>query len=136
LRKRLGSEFTFSIAGLGKYAKFPTFIKDERVTIFTEEAEKKLCSIYAESKLVLGVHGSGMLLPSAHAGMTISLMPSRRWGNFAEDILFTEQDVRLASFQRRIVPLNLCIRDLRDIVFDMITGRNNYIKKFVHTDEL
>jgi len=37
-----------------------------------------------------------MLLPSAHAGMTVSLMPSKRWGNFAEDILFTEKDVRLA----------------------------------------
>jgi len=136
LKKRLGSEFTFSIAGLGKYGKFPSFIKDERVTLFTEKAEKKLCGIYAESLLVLGVHGSSMLLPSAHAGMTISLMPSRRWGNFAEDILFREQDIRLAAFQKRIVPLNLCIFDIRDILVDMVTGRDQFINKFMHSDEL
>jgi hypothetical protein len=136
LRKKLGSEFAFSIAGLGKYGNFPSFIKDERVTQFTEEAEKKLCSIYSESLLVLGVHGSSMLLPSAHAGMTISMMPSRRWGNFAEDILFTEQDVRLALYQKRIVPLNLCIFDIRDIVVDMVAGRDQFIKKFMHSDEL
>ena len=136
LRKRLGPEFTFSLAGLGKFGKFPSFIKDERVTLFTEEAEKKLCTIYAESTLVLGVHGSGMLLPSAHAGMTISLMPSKRWGNFAEDILFTEHDPRIASFQRRIVPLNLSMSDLRDIIFDMITGRDHFVKKFIHSAEL
>ncbi len=136
LRKRLGPEFTFSIAGLGKYGKFPSFINDDRVTLFTDEVEKKLCTIYAESILVLGVHGSSMLLPSAHAGMTISLMPSKRWGNFAEDILFQERDVRLASFQRRIVPLNLCISDIRDILVDMVTGRDQFIKKFMHSDEL
>ncbi|HEY5535216.1 MAG TPA: hypothetical protein VIL99_09820, partial [Ignavibacteria bacterium] len=68
--------------------------------------------------------------------MTISLMPSRRWGNFAEDILFSEHDIRLAAFQRRIVPLNLCIADIRDILIDMVSGRGEYIKKFIHTDEL
>lgn len=136
LKNRLGIRFTYSVAGLGKHGRFPSFIHDQRVNLFTEEAEKNLCSIYAESVLVLGVHGSGMLLPSAHAGMTISLMPSRRWGNFAEDILFTEQDLRLASFQRRIVPLNLCLCDLRDIVFDMVTGRDHFIEKFIHSDEL
>jgi hypothetical protein len=77
-----------------------------------------------------------MLLPSAHAGMTISLMPSKRWGNFAEDILFMETDVRLAAFMRRIIPLNLCIHDISDIAEDMITGRDYFLKKFIHNDEL
>ncbi len=77
-----------------------------------------------------------MLLPSAHSGMSVSLMPSKRWGNYAEDILFNEKDVRLACFQKRIVPLNICIFDLRDIVCDMITGREYFIKKFMHSDDL
>jgi hypothetical protein len=68
--------------------------------------------------------------------MTVSLMPSKRWGNFAEDILFTEKDVRLASFQRRIVPLNLSVFEIRDIIADMVRGRKPFIQKFIHTEDL
>jgi hypothetical protein len=89
--------------------------------------------VYAESELVIGVHGSSMILPSAHAGMVISMMPSRRWGNFAEDLIYTESDVRLASFQRRIIPLNLFILDTVDICVDMLKGRTYFIKKFIHS---
>jgi hypothetical protein len=136
LRRKFGTKFTYSVAGLGRTGRFPSFIKDQRVKKFNENDEKRLCRIYSDSTLVIGVHGSGMLLPSAHAGMTISLMPSKRWGNFAEDILFVETDVRLASFQRRIVPLNLSMFDIRDIIADMLKGRNQFIEKFTHSDDL
>ena len=136
LRIKFGTKFTYSVAGIGRTGKFPSFIKDQRITKFTERDERRLCKIYSESTVIIGVHGSSMLLPSAHAGMTLSLMPSKRWGNFAEDILFVENDVRLASFQRRIVPLNLSIFDLRDIITDMVTGRNPFIHKFFHTGDL
>jgi hypothetical protein len=136
LKRKLGSEYTYSVSGLGKKYKFPSLISDKRVSSFDEESEKQLCRVYAESILVIGVHGSGMLLPSAHAGMTISLMPSKRWGNYEEDILYSEGDVRLATFQKRIVPLNLCIYDICDIVVDMVTGRDLFLKKFIHSEEL
>jgi hypothetical protein len=136
LRKRLGDKFNYVVAGLGTSGKFPSYIKDKRVGQFTPDNEKMLCRVYSESSLVIGIHGSGMLLPSAHAGMVISLMPSKRWGNFAEDIIYTENDVRLAAFQRRIVPLNLCISDLRDIVIEMITGRDGFLKKFQHSEAI
>jgi hypothetical protein len=136
LRKRLGDKFNYVVAGLGTSWKFPSYIRDQRVGQFTSGSERMLCRVYSESTIVIGIHGSGMLLPSAHAGMAISLMPSKRWGNFAEDIIYTENDVRLAAFQRRIVPLNLCISDLRDIVVDMITGREGFLKKFFHSDAI
>lgn len=136
LNRKLGNKFTYSVAGLGSFGKFPSYIKDQRVTKFDNETERMLCRIYSESLLVIGVHGSSMLLPSAHAGMTLSMMPSKRWGNYAEDILYAEQDVRLAAFQKRIVPLNLCLSDLKDIIIDMATGRDHFIKKFIHSDEL
>jgi len=136
LNRKLGNKFIYSVAGLGNFGKFPSYIKDYRVTKFDEEAERMLCRIYSESNLVIGVHGSSMLLPSAHAGMTISMMPSKRWGNYAEDILYSEQDIRLGAFQKRIIPLNLCLSDMKDIVLDMVTGRDHFIKKFIHTDVL
>lgn len=136
LKRKLGTEFIYCVAGLGKSGRFPSFINDQRIQSFNEESEKQLCKVYAGSVLIIGVHGSGMLLPSAHAGMTISLMPSKRWGNFAEDILFTENDLRQAFFQKRIVPLNLCIFDIYDIAVDMLTGRDYFIRKFIHNEEL
>jgi hypothetical protein len=136
LRNKLGTRFRYSIAGLGKSGRFPSFINDHRITIFTEESERQLCRIYAESALTIGIHGSAMLLPSAHSGMTISLMPSKRWGNYAEDILFREDDKYLALFQRRILPLNMCMSDLCDIIVEMLTGRDYFIKKFIHSEEL
>jgi hypothetical protein len=136
LKKNLKNNIILTVAGLGKYGKMPSFIDDQRILDFNEENERKLCCVYSESVLVIGVHGSSMILPSAHAGMAISLMPSKRWGNFAEDILFVESDIRLASFQRRVIPLNLCIYDICEIAFDMITGRDYFIKKFIHNNEL
>lgn len=136
LKRKLGTQFKYSVAGLGQSGRFPSFINDHRVSVFTEESEKQLCRIYAESALVIGIHGSGMLLPSAHSGMTISLMPSKRWGNFEEDILLTEKDARLALFQKRIVPLNMCISDICDMTVEMLTGRDYFIRKFIHDDEL
>lgn len=136
LKRKFGSQFKFSVAGLGNYGRFPAFIQDNRVVSFDEESEKRLCRAYGGSILSIGVHGSGMLLPSAHSGMTISLMPSKRWGNYEEDILFSENDIRLALFQKRIIPLNICIFDLIDIVTDMLNGRDYFRFKFIHTDEL
>jgi hypothetical protein len=136
LRRKMGNSYLYTVAGQGKTGRLPSFINDRRVRSFNPENDKLLCRVYSESELVIGVHGSGMLLPSAHAGMAISLMPSRRWGNFAEDILFTESDKRLSAFQRRVVPLNLNLLDVRDILIDMITGREYFIKKFIHDEEL
>lgn len=136
LKRKLGDKFTYSVAGLGSFGKLPSYIEDHRVTKFDEATERVLCRIYSESFIVIGVHGSSLLLPSAHAGMTLSMMPSKRWGNYAEDILYSEKDLRLAAFQKRIVPLNLCLSDLKDIVFDMATGRDHFIRKFIHSDEL
>jgi hypothetical protein len=95
----------FTVVGLGTATKFPDWIEDHRVSQFTEDIERKFCKIYAESRVVIGVHGSNLLLPSAHAGMTLDLMPSDRWANIAQDILYQEQDSRLASFRYRFLPI-------------------------------
>lgn len=96
-------EAKFAVAGLGTKTKFPEWIEDRRVDSFNEKIEKEICYLYAQSCLVIGLHGSNMLLPSAHAGMTIDLI-DERWGNFAQDILYQESDPRLASFRYRFLP--------------------------------
>jgi len=104
--KKIRSEIPntkFAVAGLGTKTKFPKWIKDYRVNNFNEKIEREICSLYAESRLVIGLHGSNMLLPSGHAGMTIDLIDGR-WGNFAQDVLYQERDPKMASFRYRFLP--------------------------------
>jgi len=96
-------EAKFAVAGLGTKTKFPEWIEDYRVDSFNEKIEKEICHVYSESRLIIGLHGSNMLLPSAHAGMTIDLI-DERWGNFAQDILYQESDPRMATFRYRFLP--------------------------------
>lgn len=106
----------FTVAGLGKTTEFPQWIGDQRVAKYNADIEQDVCKIYSESRVVIGVHGSNMLLPSAHAGMTVDLMPMERWGNISQDILYQEDDNRLASYRYRYLPLNVSVRTLSNII--------------------
>jgi hypothetical protein len=138
IKKKLDNSdnYQFTVAGLGKYGKFPGFINDCRVSTFSEDIERNLCRVYAESEMVIGVHGSSMLLPSAHAGMAVSLMPSKRWGNYGEDLLIKETDARVALFQKRILPMDLNLSHVTDVCSDMLKGREYFMRKFVHSEEI
>jgi hypothetical protein len=111
---------TLAVAGLGKKTKFPQWIEDWRVEKFDETTEREICKVYSESRLLIGVHGSNMLLPSGHAGMTIDLMPKDRWGNFAQDILYQETDPRLASFRYRYLPSQTSVAEIAYIASSML----------------
>lgn len=124
-------EARLTVAGLGRFGTFPEWIEDCRISKFDEENERRLCEIYSESRLVVGVHGSSMILPSAQAGMTISLMPQKRWGNFAQDLVFSENDDRLALYQKRILPIELSVGELADICEHMIRFRNGFMVRMV-----
>jgi hypothetical protein len=119
-------EAKFAIVGLGTQTKFPAWIEDLRVDKFDEETEREACKLYSESRLVIGIHGSNMLLPSGHAGMTLDLMPPR-WGNLAQDILYQESDPRLASFRYRYLPIETSITNLADIASLMILGYSDFV---------
>ena len=125
--RQLLPDLSFAIAGLGRNTQFPDWIDDRRVDKFDAETERQLCRLYAESRLVIGVHGSNMLLPSGHAGMTLDLMPEGwRWGNFAQDILYHESDPRLAAFRYRYLPLQTGLADLAAIAANMIDNYDHY----------
>lgn len=93
----------FAVAGLGTKTHFPEWIEDYRVDMFNEKIEQDICQVYADSRLVIGLHGSNMLLPSGHAGMTIDLI-DERWGNFAQDIIYQESNQKMAAFRYRFLP--------------------------------
>ncbi len=112
----------FTVIGLGTQTKFPEWIEDLRVDKFDKEREKFSCLIYSESRIVIGIQGSNMLLPSGHAGMTICLIPTRyRWGNIAQDIIYQENDSRLVSFRYRFLPIEVNIDEIAYIATNMLS---------------
>ena len=125
LRKHF-PEAQFTVAGLGRRTKFPEWILDERVGQFSDSAEVQQCRVFSESRLVIGAHGSHMLLPSAHAGITVDLMPPSRWGNLAQDIIFQEQDVRMGAFRFRFLPMSLSMKDLAIVARSCIDDYFSY----------
>jgi len=125
----------YTVAGLGTRTRFPAWIDDQRVERYTGQAERGMCQVYADSRLVIGVHGSNMLLPSAHAGMTLDLMPDGRWGNFAQDVLYQQgerfaNDQRITSWRYRYLPMNQSVRVLNIIASSMLAGFANAVAKF------
>jgi len=134
LFKQLKNKFPnakFTIAGFGRFGRFPQWIEDHRVNKFNESNERRLCKIYSQSRIVIGVHGSSMILPSVHAGMVISLMPQKRWGNFAQDLVFNENNDRKALFQKRILPIEITIKELVDICEHMLSARGGYLSRMI-----
>lgn len=118
-------EASFTLAGAGKSTRFPDWIDDQRTVKFSPEIERHLCQVYAESRLVIGVHGSNMLLPSAHAGLVMDLMPADRWGNFAQDLLYDQsanlrEDNRITAFKYRYIPVESRPKTLTKIIISMI----------------
>jgi hypothetical protein len=99
-------QIDFAVAGMGRPGGLPSSIRDLRTEEPSEDIERSWCRRYAESHVVIGVHGSNMLLPSAHAGAVIELVPRDRWSNLVQDILPTARDVREAMCRYRFLPLD------------------------------
>jgi hypothetical protein len=95
----------FAVAGLGQRGRLAEWISDMRESQVNESTERAWCQRYADSHLVIGVHGSNMLLPSAHAGAVLELLPSDRWGNLLQEILPRTADPRDALLRVRFLPL-------------------------------
>lgn len=104
--RKVWHNIDFAVAGIGTPGDFPDWITDLRTLDINDDIEKNWCERYARSHVVVGVHGSNMLLPSAHAGAVVELVPNDRWGNLIQDILVSGQDIRESLYRYRFLPMN------------------------------
>lgn len=83
------AEVQFTVLGLGKSCSFPTAFTDLRVLPrqMNEETERNWYQAYASSHVVVGVHGSNMLIPSLLAASFISLVPPYKILSQGEDLI-------------------------------------------------
>ena len=98
-------EFRFNLVGLcQKRYKLSDRICDHRTLVhdMTEEVENSWCQLYAKSHVIIGVHGSHMMIPSALAAGFVSVVPNYKIANLAQDILSPYSD-RLLYFMGRFL---------------------------------
>lgn len=79
-------KYHFAAAGLGKTGNLPSSIKDQRYAKIDDKVEKEWCELYATSQVVIGIHGSNMLIPTALSAGFIELLPRHKIYNLTEDI--------------------------------------------------
>ena len=101
IRKELPTA-TFSVVGLGDAGGFDPAVVDLRTRKMDKRTELDWCEAYARSQIVIGVHGSNMLLPTAHAAGCIEILPYDRYGNIVQDISVRYHD-RMQLFLYRFV---------------------------------
>ena len=95
-------EAQYTVVGLGKIGKFRAQVNDLRTNRMSDDIERSWCNSYANSQVVVGIHGSNMLLPTAHSAGCVEILPDDRFGNIVQDISVRYQD-RMQLFLYRFV---------------------------------
>lgn len=120
---------TFSVVGLSRPGGFDAAVEDLRSTRMTDELERAWCKAYAKSHVVVGVHGSNMLLPTAHAIGMVEILPHDRHGNIVQDVTVRWKD-RMQLFLYRFVdefaPPAIVADHVVRMIQDLPQHRDNY----------
>ncbi|WP_428386632.1 hypothetical protein [Mucisphaera sp.] len=119
----------FALVGLGDPAPRSGPIQDLRTRTIDEATEKAWCQRYARSHVVVGVHGSNMLLPSAHAGAVIDLMPRTRWPNLGQDLLLHDTDPRRELYRCRAVPASVSVDEIVRMIDDLLVNTASHLSQ-------
>lgn len=111
----------FLVVGLGRKGIFSRHIQDLRKDQLSTDDEKSWASCYAKSHVVIGIHGSNMLLPSALSAGVVELLPFDRTGNLTQDIV-TNKTGREVLFLNRMVPEYFSPKQVASQVVAMYKG--------------
>jgi hypothetical protein len=93
-------EARFFVTGIGNNKGFEGLALDTRTRNVNEEKELEWCRVYSHSHVVIGFHGSNMLLPTAFSAGCVEILPEDRYGNMLQDISVRYNDRRQSFFYR------------------------------------
>ncbi len=111
----------FAITGFGTTGRFPKWIRDLRVIQITEAVERQWCEQHAASHVVLGVSGSNMILPSAHAGSVIDLFRTECFGGAnTGDLCIPFHDLRDVMTRLWLLPIDVSVEWIVEIIRTLI----------------
>jgi hypothetical protein len=99
-------ELQISVVGIGRTGRFPDYVIDLRKASMTEPDELAWCAEYTRSDVVIGVHGSNMLIPSALSGAVVEFLPLTKLRNITQDLITGDtQEAKLCLFRYRILSI-------------------------------
>jgi hypothetical protein len=100
LKQFVSNEVIFTVIGNKDGRAFPAWIDDKRVTSYSVTNDFKENEIYAQSKIVISLTGSHMLIPSILSDCTVHLHPTYKYKNVAEDVVsFEGEDTLINSYK-------------------------------------
>jgi FkbM family methyltransferase len=102
LRRRF-PDAGFAAVGVGGATRLPSVVVDRRSAAPTGGDERAWLARAAGADLVIGVHGSNLLLPSGLARMTIELVPGGRYGNALQATLLAGDDPLESLWRHRLI---------------------------------
>ncbi len=78
----------FLAVGIGKTGSLGKNITDHRHEggVMTEAEEKQWCALYAQSHIVIGIHGSNMIIPTSLSAGFIELLPRYKIPHLTEEV--------------------------------------------------
>ncbi|MEA2428094.1 MAG: hypothetical protein QOF37_1722, partial [Thermoleophilaceae bacterium] len=100
LRRRF-PEAGGALIGVGEPGRAPAGLDDLRVARPVADDERSWLAAARGADMVIGVHGSHLLLPSGLADLTLELTPANRHVNVFQATLVTEPDPVLALWRYR-----------------------------------
>lgn len=119
LSKRLDIE-QYAV-GIGKRGGLSRVVSDQRNKTIDEKTEKNWCEIYAGAHVVIGVHGSNMMIPTSLAAGFVEIVTDDKVAHFTEDILLRHNN-RLLLFLGRYLPQTSKSVLVVNHIISMLTG--------------
>lgn len=115
----------FAVAGMdSRNHKLPYWIKDFRFEKHTDADAIESCKRYSESHLVIGCNGSSLILPSAHAGACIDIVPGDLWAVSAGSFSFRNTSIGDTHFRYILLPAEVKIKRLAGIAVSVLRDRS------------
>lgn len=112
----------FVALGIGQPQGLPDYIDDLRTPGAIRE-ESHWLDEYRRCRVVVGIHGANLLLPSLLAGAVVELLPTRRLRNITQDLIIPREgasEPKLVLFSHRIVPQECTPETVAAIATSMI----------------
>ena len=95
-------ECRFIVTGVGQRANYSMFAEDVRSNSPDERIERIWCTLYAQTHVVVGVHGSGILIPTALSAGFLEILPRHKIDHLTEDVVLNYKN-RYSHFLGRYV---------------------------------